>query len=243
MAVVHKGKKSLNGQARQYFMMSLLCIGLLIVFASMLLQSGEDMEIPMFFMVLPILWIFGAFFYYRKYKIFKAGSDGEISLLDYIRKLPNQYHVFMNLSMKEKRIYDEVDFVVVGTQGVFVIEVKHHVGKIIGKEDDIEWNQLRVDQKGKQKRKSFANPIKRTKWHAIHIERILHLAGLHVGVQRLLVFTNPKVRLDIDAGKMTVLKCCEEVNSYILNYKPQRKLDKKQVQQIVDVLEMQMKKS
>ncbi|MBP2631770.1 MAG: hypothetical protein H6Q70_2398 [Firmicutes bacterium] len=242
MAIVHKGKRTLNGQANQYLLTSGACVAMLIAYAVMMVQGQGDVKVNVVFMALPVFWIFGAIFYFRKYKIFKAGATGESGLLEYVRKLPNQYHVFTNFQIKEKRIYDEVDLLVIGDTGVFVIEAKNHVGKIVGTADDVEWKQYKTDPEGNTKTKLMANPIKQADWHTINIDRLLRQDGFHVTVIGLLVFTNPKAILEIGSSKLAILDSSKAVNQYILNYKPQQKLNKSHINQIVRALETKVNK-
>ncbi len=242
MAIVHKGKKTLNGQANQYLLTSIACVVMLIAYAFMMVQGQGDVEVNVVFMALPVFWVIGAVFYFRKYKIFKAGAAGESGLLEYVRKLPNQYHIFTNFQITEKRIHDEVDLLVVGDTGVFVIEAKNHVGKIDGTADDVEWKQYKTDQAGNTKIKLLANPIKQADWHTINIDRLLRLDGFHVTVIGLLVFTNPKATLEIGPSKLAILDNCKAVNQYILNYKPQQRLNKSHINKIVRALEDKVNK-
>lgn len=242
MAIVHKGKKTLSRQANQYLLTSLVCVLMLFAYVVTIVQGQAETEINPVYMALPVLWVVGAILYFRKYRIFKAGSVGESDLLEYVRKLPNQYHIFTNFQIKEKRIHDEVDFIVVGDNGVFVIEAKNHVGKIVGKEDDVEWKQYKSDKNGKPYTKILANPIKQADWHAININRLLRMLGFRATVSGLLVFTNPKATLELGASKLTILDNSKAVNQYILNYKPQQKLDKSHINKIVRALEDTIKK-
>lgn len=242
MAIVHKGKKTLNGQANQYLITSIVCVGMLIAYGIMMVQGQGETYVNPVYMALPVLWAAGAVFYFRKYKIFKAGSTGESALLEYVRKLPNQYHVFTNFQIEEKRIRDEIDFIVVGDTGVFVIEAKNHVGKIVGAPDDMEWKQYKSDKNGRAYTKTLPNPIKQADWHTINITRLLTRMGFRTAASGLLVFTNPKAALEIESGRFTVLDSCKNVNPYILNYKPQQKLDKSHINKIVRALEESTKR-
>lgn len=239
MAVVHKGDRSLDGQARQYLMTSGVCVIMLVAYMMMVVK-GAELELAT--LALPAMWVVGIFYYLRKYRIFKAGAQGESELLAYVKRLPNQYHVFTNYMVKDKRIRDEIDFLIVGFNGVFVVEAKNHVGRIVGNADDVEWKQYKVDKHGKPYTKNMMNPVKQAQWHTANIGGLLGRLGYQVSVKGLLVFTNPKAKLEIEPHKMTTLYGCEEVNSYILNHVPKRKLAKGEIQQIVEALETSIKK-
>ena len=145
--------------------------------------------------------------------------------------------MFSNFVIKEKRIYDEADFIIVGENGVFVVEGKNHLGKIVGTEDDIEWKQYKFGKNGKRYTKNMMNPIKQTKWHRLNIQGMLRQAGFRISVVPLLVFTNTTVQLEVISNEMLVLKGSKYVNDYILRYSPQRKLDKHMIKDIVAFLE------
>ena len=237
MAKVHRGKKTLSRQSRQYLLSAFVCTGLIGVYGFMIFRLGGELSINPLFHLLPVIWLMGIFYYCRQYRIFQAGARGENEILTYVRNLPNQYHVFSNFVIKEKRIHDEADFIIVGENGVFVVEGKNHLGKIVGTEDDIEWKQYKFGQKGKQHTKNMMNPIKQTKWHRLNIEGMLRQSGFRISVVPLLVFTNTAVQLEIASSEVFVLKCSKYVNDYILRYRPQRKLDKHMIKDIVALLE------
>lgn len=237
MAKVHKGKKTLSRQSRQYLFSACVCAGLIGVYGFMIFRLGGELSINPFFHVLPFVWLMGIFYYCRRYRTFQAGARGENEILTYVRKLPNQYHVFSNFVIKEKRIYDEADFIIVGENGVFVVEGKNHLGKIVGTEDDIEWKQYKFGHNGKQHTRNMMNPIKQTKWHRLNIEGMLRQAGFRISVVPLLVFTNIAAQLEIASSEMIILKGSKYVNDYILRYSPQRKLDKNMIKDIVALLD------
>jgi len=237
VAKVHRGKKTLSRQSRQYLFSAFVCTSLIGVYGFMIFRLGGELSINPLFHLLPVIWLMGIFYYCRRYRIFQAGARGENEILTYVRNLPNQYHVFSNFVIKEKRIHDEADFIIVGENGVFVVEGKNHLGKIVGTEDDIEWKQYKFGQKGKQHTKNMMNPIKQTNWHRLNIEGMLRQSGFRISVVPLLVFTNTAVQLEIASSEVFVLKGSKYVNDYILRYRPQRKLDKHMIKDIVALLE------
>lgn len=228
MAAVHKGGKTLSGQARRFLFDSAACLSLFVAFEWVALQSGAGKLYPALYL-LPTIWLGGVFYYYRKYKLFRAGATGEAQVLKEVRGLPRRYHVFTNFLMREDGMRDEADFVVVGENGVFVIEVKHHGGKIVGAPGDARWAQHRAG-----KRKAMRNPVGQTARHAANLMRLLRSRGRRVYVRGVLVFTNPRVRLEIERGGLAVLRGGGKVNDFILRGKP--RLDWDAVDEIVAYL-------
>lgn len=233
MAMIHKGKQSLRGKARKLLLMSAVCGGLIPVYGVMLLNSGRAGEIHPIAHLLPLLLFIGIFVYFNRYKTMKAGAAGETNLLAELRKLPGDYHVFTNYIIRQNSRYDEVDFIVVGGNGVFVIEAKNHVGRISGKAHDAKWRQEKFKARGKIVHKKMANPIKQTKAHLFNVTKIIRAGGFHTGISALLVFTNPHVYLTIETEALLVVRGSEKVNHFILDYLPVKRLDASTIDGIV----------
>lgn len=236
MAAIHKGKRTLNKQANQYLMTSVICAGLIAAYGFMLAKPEAAQQMHPLFHILPVLWFWGIFHYYKKFRSFRAGAAGESDLLDALRRLPNQYHVFTNFVIEEKGIRDEADFVVVGGNGVFVIEGKNYCGRISGAEGDVEWEQRKFAAGGKEVFKRIPNPVKQAHWHVVNVARLLKKRDLRAEVSGMLVFTNSNAQLDAHADHMRIVRGTGRVNDLILSYKPQRKLDKSMVKEIVQSL-------
>jgi len=78
-----------------------------------------------------------------------SGIKGEQRSSDIIETLPNGYEVFTSLHIQTKQgNRAEYDQIIVGDNGLFVIEVKNHNGNIVGNEEDSTWTQHKVGRKG-----------------------------------------------------------------------------------------------
>lgn len=242
MAIIHQGKNTLSKKANQYLWVSGVCAGMIAVYAYLFFSSGAGQQINPAFHLLPVVWLLGAIHYSKKYKTFRAGAAGESDLLRQIRQLPNTYHVFTNFLIREQGIVDEIDFVVVGERGVFVVEGKNHIGRIVGTADAVEWQQHKLGKESKPYVKKMANPVRQTEWHTINLARLLKNYGLHTVIKGILVFTNPKVTLAVEPVSLTLLKGSAAVNPFILQYQSPHKPDKNQVKALVRYLTAYSKK-
>jgi Nuclease-related domain len=65
----------------------------------------------------------------------RAGSDGEEQIAHQLAKLPGGWHVFHSLSASSHA--SDIDHVVVGPGGVFILNTKHHPGATIWVDGDI----------------------------------------------------------------------------------------------------------
>lgn len=59
---------------------------------------------------------------------FNQGRRGEDEICNELKKLPDEYFVFQDITLPNRR--GNIDFVVMGSTGLFAIEVKSHSGKI-----------------------------------------------------------------------------------------------------------------
>jgi hypothetical protein len=77
----------------------------------------------------------------RKFSTLSSGVDGENVAKRAIKKLPDSYHVFRNLHLEHEGKECEIDFLVVGNNGIFAVEVKNHNGRISGDANAEYWEQ------------------------------------------------------------------------------------------------------
>ncbi len=236
MAVVYHCSRSLYGQARRYAFLASACA---LAGGGCLFAAGFTES---FLWRWPYLLLLAALaacmlYYRRKYYIFRAGAAGETELLEELKRLPRGYHVFANYRIAGRRVRDEIDFIVLGAAGIFVVEAKNHTGSITGGSDDAEWTQCKRLRSGKMRVKKIRNPVWQAKRHRDNVERLLRGEGRYAAPRALLVFTNPRVFLRISSGGMTVLKDCRAVRSYILNGRSARRfLGAQEIQAATELL-------
>lgn len=237
MATVHRGKQSLGGRARRYFLKGAACGGAFIGVEYLIMRGGFAGDFP-WLLALPFAWLWAMAFYLRRYRRMYFGAAGERKALSALKKLPSSYHVFTNFVMRQNGGFDEADFVVVGKRGVFVIEVKHHAGVIEGRFDEAEWRQEKRRGKGGKEIRRIKNPLRQTARHLANVEKLLRRAGFHADTQAVLVFTNPHVWLKIRSrgGNIPALKGCDGMEAFILNHCPREELDKGRIKAIVRLL-------
>ena len=80
---------------------------------------------------------------YTRSAVLKSGIDGERQAAAALRALPYAYHVLVNPVFRVRGKVMELDAVVVGKNGVFIVETKNHAGVITGKTDAEWWSQVK----------------------------------------------------------------------------------------------------
>lgn len=107
--------------------------------------------------IISILVILGTSVFMPKIK----GVLGEKSvalILSYLNT--KKYRVINDLMIKNGKKTSQIDHVIVSNYGIFVIETKNYKGLIVGKEEDLYWNQILYKKKEK-----MYNPVKQNYGH------------------------------------------------------------------------------
>jgi hypothetical protein len=94
----------------------------------------------------------------------------------------NKY-VINNLTFNDGTKSVQIDHLIISPSGLIVIETKNRVGKIYGKEDDLNWTV--VFKYGKEKASMF-NPVKQNQGHLKSLEKIL---STKTPMHSIIVFT------------------------------------------------------
>lgn len=127
----------------------------------------------------------------QKADSYKSGVDGENATAQIIASLPDTYSGFQNIRITYEGKTSELDMVVVGPTGVFIIETKNLKGTIVGNYDNPQWVQKKVGQQGTPYSKNFYNPIKQVGTHVYRLANYLRNNGYSVHVNDMVYFSNP----------------------------------------------------
>jgi len=125
-----------------------------------------------------------------------AGQKGEAQVAATLgRDLDNSYYVLNDIQVRSGFKKAQIDHVVIGPNGVFVIETKNWRGRISGDAADKAWMQKKYDD---QPMRRIGNPVLQNRRHAEVVRSLLGSAGLaDIRVIPLLVFTSKHATLDI----------------------------------------------
>lgn len=120
-----------------------------------------------------------------------SGINGERIAAEVLSALPDSYTVFQDVMI----IYDgkasEIDNIVVGSSGVFIVETKNHNGNIIGDFENIYWTQHKVGRGGTHYSKEIYSPVKQVGTHIYRLANYLRQNGIYTYVEGMVYFTNP----------------------------------------------------
>ncbi len=155
----------------------------------------------------------GAGFYLRRYRQFNAGLSGEKQVAKTLaHKLNNDYCLINSVRV---RGIGDVDHVVLGPNGVFVLETKNWSGKISCNGDS--WKRA-----GKP---IAASPSRQAKASALAVKRLIDTS---VWVEAVVVFTNRHAVLQVNNPTCPVLHL-SQLSRHIADSKSQHTLSRNQL--------------
>jgi hypothetical protein len=152
-------------------------------------------------MIVPLI---GVLVFYRLHRGYKQGFEGEKQVTKVLSSLSDDYFLINDVQLVAGK-RSNIDHIVLGPTGIFVLETKNHSGKIICYEDS--WK--RVGQ----------NPFAQARANASRVYKVIKASGIFeskLWIQAVVVFANKKVELDRRkaSSNVEVLKI-EELTTYI----------------------------
>lgn len=135
-----------------------------------------------------------------------------------LKSLPDEYTVFNQYIVPFGESIREIDFIVVGPNGIFVIEIKHHRGKISGKDTDNNWIQRKRSRAGYTYEQKIRNPVRQVKQGIHGLKQYLKTKGLKPWIQGIVVFTNPDCTLSLGNTTVPVLRL-DGLATFIRNHR------------------------
>ncbi len=126
-----------------------------------------------------------------------AGIAGETATANLIAQLPDGWYGIQNPVVAYQGKQSEMDMVAVGPGGVFIIECKHHNGRIVGRFDSHDWVQYKTGRAGGSYQKQFYSPVKQVGTHVYRLAHFLRQNGCQVHVTGMVFFTNPQAVVEV----------------------------------------------
>jgi hypothetical protein len=129
-----------------------------------------------------------------------SGVEGEVRTLKALKSLPDDHVLFNQVMVPDPRLPNgerELDFIVVGPNGINVIEVKNTPGIIYVDPDKKHWQTARRAGCGSRPGwNALDNPLYQVKAQADALDRWLLSNGLSASVQSMVCFANPGVIIE-----------------------------------------------
>lgn len=224
-----KGSSSyLKNQVRKNLAKAILCIlffGLIFLASSFSILSTFSLNIfEAAGLLISLVPLAAFYFYLHKYRIYNGGWTGEKQVSNLLSsKLSDDYFLINDLYLHGG---GDIDHVVLGPGGVFVLETKNWSGDITCNGD--EWQRLgRGGFKG--------SPSLQVKRNAAKIKRIIDSSSafrpLGVMIESIVVFTNNHATLHLNNPTVLILKL-PQLTSHIIQFRISSSLSRLQLEAI-----------
>lgn len=181
-------------------------------------------SIPLF-----IVWIGQSLFFKSNYG---KGWLGEFKVKQVIgNSKPNKdYYVINNLTFDDGNKSAQIDHLIIDRSGIVVIETKNRVGKIYGKEGDLNWT---VVYKFGKERAAFLNPIKQNEGHIKSLKKVL---SKEVPLHSIIVFTTSADIREVSTENVPVIYS-NSIKDFMKDYQYDKtKLTSEEVSEIYNQL-------
>lgn len=162
------------------------------------------------------------------------GRHGEDAVISGLQCLDDSHYLINDVTLPSSR--GNIDHVLLTPKGIFAIETKHWDGRIICHGD--EW--IRRYKTGFKKAfipKDYetGSPSRQIKRNAFNLSNLIKSEVFHdtfrVWVEGLVVFTHPRVHLELNEPSVTILRP-DELFNYIVNFRQANNLSKMDLQSI-----------
>lgn len=214
-------------------------IELLIALAGFLLMvQGIENQQTLVFLAGSVAFIFGAYLYQSKVtqtKIWRSGLTGQHRVEESLANLDDRYTLINNMSLPFKKF--DMDHILVGPNGIFLIETKNYKGEITCVGD--RWEYQKVGRNGGLYRGHINNPskqLKRSIWELKSYldkksKKILQQSVFPYWIQGVLVFTNKEAVLRT-RDETVVVVYIDQLPGFIRSYRNEV-LHSKDIEQII----------
>lgn len=172
------------------------------------------------FLVIANIFLIRSLYCYNRAKILFKGIIGETDTADIIATLPEDYFGFQNVVVRLDDKISEIDIVIVGPTGVFVVETKNRNGKVTGSYEQREWKQHKVGRRGTPYISNFYSPVKQVSTHIYRLTKFLRNNGICVHIDGAVYFSNREatVKISGSAEKIPVFSYSNNGEKSLKNY-------------------------
>ena len=213
MRVLRKPGNYLRNQAWKNLAAAVLCImvfGVILLFVASEV-SAFRLSLGFYEAVLLLISLapLAAFYYYLgKFRIYSGGLEGENRVAKFLASsLGNDYYLINSASFTNG--HGDIDHIVLGPNGVFVVETKNWSGKITCHGDN--WS-----RQNRHKNSGFTSPSMQVKKNASIVRKAIEtsaaLIPLRIWVEGIVVIANNHADLQLNYPTVPILKLYELAN-------------------------------
>lgn len=151
-----------------------------------------------------------------------SGAAGENYSLAILKQLPDSYTIFYQVCLPDPWSSTgerELDFIVCGPNGVFVVESKSHNGVLEGGPDDRRWTIHKVGRGGTAYRDTVRNPIRQVRQQVHLLSAYLKNQGVRVWVTGAVALSRDNSLERVDGGGIPLIPSTD-LAAFLLAHRP-----------------------
>ncbi|RRD93746.1 NERD domain-containing protein [Clostridiales bacterium COT073_COT-073] len=230
MAQIVKKSNRLNSQIKKLYLEWLFYGGLAAVCVALL-------EVTQMFSFVGIQLIFLKILdSINNYRILKVGLGGEKKVFELINHLPKGYKILTDVKIVNGRKSSQIDFVIIGRNGIFIMEAKNMRGTIRGKENDKVLKKIKIGKSGDKYASDVYNPILQILGHKKGFDAFLASKGHSYRAIPILYFSG-EGSIEVESEKVKIIDEPVLVIDYIKRHNQDNISDFVQNKIIEDLLE------
>lgn len=162
---------------------------------------------------------------FADYGRLQAGAEGEDIALDILNDLPDDFTLFNQIEIPNKKSrtgVNEADMIVAGPHCIFVVEVKHNHGHIQADVGDKSWGVTKTGQNGGQYAANpMRNPVLQVKNLVWILSQEFKKKKVNPWVQGVVLFTNDRAHLSLSGESAVSVFKRHDILNYMQNFKPE----------------------
>ena len=173
----------------------------------------------------------------------RAGLRGQRLLPQMLAGMDDSYYLINNLTLPGRA--DDIDHVLIGHNGLFALETKHHRGRIHW--HDGGWYQSKMSRGGHlQPEAPMRDPVRQLKRNVDYLRSCINRTDpalsrrTRLWIEGVVVFTHPAVSLDlpqqVTTGSPFPVLRARDLPAHILKHVPRRPYSKADVRRIISLL-------
>ena len=198
--------KALRRLSVTIFLMTIFALVVVsgVPFSSIYVNLGRYEAVRALFL---LILLFFAVVFYRSYAGYRRGSEGEKTVTKILTStLGDEYSLINDVYIHDG--YGNIDHIVLGPNGVFVIETKNYAGRIVC--DGDEWSSQHTGKFNRLLHYDLGSPSRQVKRNALRVKRVIEnidaFKSKRIWVDGLLVFANKRVDLRINNPTVPILR-------------------------------------
>ena len=129
--------------------------------------------------------------------ILHSGAEGEKRVLKLLSRLPDDFYVITDIELVIGHKTTQMDYIIVGPTGVFVVEAKNLKGVVSGNANDEMLYKTKHFGNGNSETKELYNPIFQVSTHARLLSELLIKNGYYNEIGACVYFSHPASEVNI----------------------------------------------